>query len=407
MKLKPGVRWFGRLTAVLLGITSLPAGSNGSIAPNEWKFEQTVNLPGRGLFRVDLPVEALDAARSDLADLRIVAPDGLGVPYLIDRPRPKAEALLQPGEFRTEVLPSGTRILLTTGTKALIAGVAVTASSDNDFIKAVRVEGSHDGSKWRLLIDGQPIFKMGTGASRLRVLFGPASWEFLRLTVDDTRTAQVPFIGAELITPASSAPVDALPIVIKSHDENPNTTRVALDLGGSNLTVASLRLETADPLFMRRIAVAVPELDGDTVVEKTVGTGVVYRVELNGKIENQLEIPVEAQVRGRELIVLIHNGDSPPLPIKTISAERRLTRVLFFARDPGQYRLLYGNRACHAPEYDLSGIGTRLKTAAATELHVSPLTTNPEYKVPDDLGSLPLTGTNIDVANGSSAKRSS
>jgi Protein of unknown function (DUF3999) len=383
--------------AALLTVLFQPFLAQGAINPNEWKFQQTLDVPAHALFQVNLPVEALNAARPDLADLRILDPAGGEVPYLIDKPRPSSESTVAPAEFRTEVSSSRTQIFLTTGTKASLNGVVVTVPAGNDFIKAVRIEGSHDGSQWRLLTEGQPIFRTRAGASKLRILFPVGPWEFLRLTVDDTRTPQVPFTGAELITSASKAPVEALPIHIQSRDDGPGATRLVLDLGESNLTVATLSLATADPLFTRQVTVSVPELEGDKIVEKPIHNSVIYRLELNGKTESQLEIPVEEQIRGRELLVLIANGDSPPLPIQSVTAERRLTRIYFFAREPGQYLCLYGNSDCSAPEYDLSGISTQVKSATAVELHPSAVKENPDYKAPDQLAALSLTGAPIDL----------
>jgi len=92
-------------------------------------------------------------------------------------------------------------------------------------------------------------------------------------------------------------------------------TRLAIDFGATNLTVAFLRIKTPDPSVARLVTIAIPELADDSIREQTLCTGSIYRVDLNSKIESNLEIPIDAQIRGRELIVLINNGDSPPLII--------------------------------------------------------------------------------------------
>jgi hypothetical protein len=50
------------------------------------------------------------------------------------------------------------------------------------------------------------------------------------------------------------------------------------------------------------------------------------------------------------------------------------------------------------PRYDLSELDDQVKFAGATEVQPGPLTANPDYKQPDNLAALPLTGATIDVA---------
>ena len=123
----------------------------------------------------------------------------------------------------------------------------------------------------------------------------------------------------------------------------------------------------------------------------------IYRVNVNGKNEAHLEIPLESQLHTRELFVLIRNEDSPPLSIDTVRADRRLVRLTFFANQPGQYSLLSGNTQCAAPRYDLSALSGKLRKATATDVVPSALVPNPNYKPPEALAAVTLTGAQIDV----------
>ena len=189
-----------------------------------------------------------------------------------------------------------------------------------------------------------------------------------------------------------------VPITIKSRDESPGVTRLALDLGAANLPLASLRIDTTEPLFTRSVSLAVPEVTDDGIREQPLGEAVIYRVDVDGKSEARLDIPMEKQIRARELLVFIHNQDSPPLAVNAVQGERRLVRLIFFAREPGRYTLLSGNSQCAAPRYDLSGLGEQLKNAAAAELQPSPPAINPDYKAPEALAALTLSGASLDTA---------
>ena len=383
--------------ASLLIAALLSAESLAAMTPSEWRFSQAVDLPAAGLVRVSVPAETLDAARPELADVRITDSAGREVPYLIDRPMPRRESALRSKELRTALEPATTRIALTTGTRSMLKGVTFETPPGIEFIKAVRVEGSHDGATWLQLATDKPIFRMAGGAANPGVSFSEGVWEFLRLTIDDSRTPAVPFTGVLLQVAETGAPVEPLPIKIKARDESSGVTRLSVDLGAMNLTVASLGIETTDSVFVRPVTVSVPELANDDIREQMICTGLVYRMDLNGKVESNVEVPIDIQIPGREVVVLIDNGDSPPLIINGLHGTRRVTNLVFFAREPGRYQLLSGNSQCLAPRYDLSELGDQLKSAGGVEVRPGRLIAIADYKQPDNLAALPLTGAKIDV----------
>jgi len=207
----------------------------------------------------------------------------------------------------------------------------------------------------------------------------------------------VPFTGAQLHKARATAPVKAVPIAIKSRDESLGVTRLDVDLGTANLTLASLHIETGEPLFTRSVTLAAPEIGDDGIRERSIADAVIYCVNVNGKSEALLDIPVELQIHTRELLVLIRNEDSPPLSIAAVRGDRRAVRLIFFANQAGHYSLLSGNPQCAAPRYDLSALSQQLKNAAASEVVPSPLASNPNYKAPEALAALTLTGVKINV----------
>ena len=67
------------LTIVVIAQTCL------AFDPNEWRNTQALEVPAKGLVRVNVPAATLDASQPGLEDLRIVDPTGDQVPYLIER----------------------------------------------------------------------------------------------------------------------------------------------------------------------------------------------------------------------------------------------------------------------------------------------------------------------------------
>jgi len=111
-----------------------------------------------------------------------------------------------------------------------------------------------------------------------------------------------------------------------------------------------------------------------------------------------LTLPVEQLVRSRELLLLIENQDSPPLPITTVRAERQPVYLVFLARSAGTHHLLTGNSRCATPRYDLAALGSNLKTVAVTPLGFSPLAENPNYRPPEVLAGIQESATSLDVS---------
>jgi hypothetical protein len=373
------------------------AGAAHAITPNEWRFRQTIEVPASGLIRVSLPNDTLDAARPNLEDIRLLDPAGHEVPYIIDRSLDEPESEIRPRDFQAQIESSMTRLRIETGTDATLRGVSLEAPGTGEFIKPVRIEGSHDGINWQLLVDHEPIFRLAGGATKLQVPLPRSSWPFLRVTIDDSRSAPVAFTGAQLRTGAVSSPTESMPVSMKSRDENPGVTRLVLTLGATNLTPVALHIETTEPLFARPVTVALARINGDEVTEQPLVSAVVYRMDVNGKTEARLDIPVDRQVDARELILFIQNGDSPPLGIAAVRGERRVVYLTFPAHEPGRYVMLTGNNQSAAPNYDLAALARDLKAARTTPLTASPVVANPDYQAADALAAVSFAGVKLDV----------
>lgn len=368
-----------------------------ALTPNQWQYRQSINLPGTGLVQINLPPATSNIARPDLSDLRIIDFNEKEIPFLIDQPTPRPESSVPVTDFRADIVAAETRLLITTNGASTTAGVVLDTPASANFIKAARVEGSNDQKDWRVLRSGAPLFRMGNGAVNLRVVFPEGRWHFLRVVVDDNRTPPIPWTSARLIVAGSSAPTEPVSVTIKSRDENPGTTRLGIDLSDANLRIASIRIGTSEPVFTRSVTVAAPELSAQNLQEEILSSAVLYRVDVNGKVEAHLDLPIDKQIFGRELVLLIDNGDSPPLLISEVRADRRITRLIFFAATPGAYSLLSGNNQCESPRYDLGQLGDQLRGAGAIQGQVGLPAPNPGYNPAESLPQDFAAGAKIDV----------
>src|SRR5438045_5125449 len=152
--------------------------------PNEWRNTQAVEVPAKGLVRVNVPAATLDAAQHGLEDLRIIDSTGSQVPYLAERLLPEPESTIRPTEFRSIIENGALHLIHKTGTSAPIIGVSLETPATR-FMRAADVEGSNDGRTWIKLAGGDSLFQLPNGATKLRVSVPEGAWQFLRVTIDE------------------------------------------------------------------------------------------------------------------------------------------------------------------------------------------------------------------------------
>ena len=376
----------------LLGLSAAAAN-----LPSDWPREQSFAVSNTGLVKISLPVATLDSARPALEDLRLYDDAGQEIPYVIERPAPAPKVVPAAKSFRVSLNPDNTVIILETGLTQAVDGVTLETPANN-FIKAVRVESSEDGQRWQWLAQGRPIFRQPNGARSLEVSWPATVSVWLRLTADDQRSEPIPFTGARVHAATSeTAPGEWMPVKISQRDENPGETRLALDLGAANLDIAALQIETAEPLFLRQVSLAAPELVNDAIREQPIGRGAIFRVDVPGQAPaGNLSLPLEQIIRSRGLVLFINNGDSAPLPISGAQVERRPVLLVFLARQTGTFHLLTGNSQCAAPRYDLAALQMNLKSVAVWPVKIQPLSNNPSFRAPEVLGGVELVGAPLD-----------
>ena len=390
------LRWRRRDIARLL-LASFVTGHSFAATFSEWQQRQSIEVSAPGLVKVALPPATLDALRPSLEDLRLADSSGNEVPFLIQRPAPEPAPVRAARSFKPVLRGAATVLEIETGTDVPINAVTL-ETPEREFIKAVRIEGSQDGQRFSVIADGIPIFRQST-ASELTVHFPSGTWPWLRLTLDDQRSPPAAVTGARLhAADALAAPAEPVAVAVKSREELDTDTRLVLDLGAANLTLAWIEIETTEALFQREIEARVPELVGEEIREAEVARGFIYALDAGNFTQvRKTTLPLDGQVRSRELILVIRNLDSPPLAISAVRASRRPVFLLFQARQADPHVLYAGNSQCPAPRYDLSGLASQLKNARSATLAPGLVAPNPEYRPPETLPGLRETGASLDT----------
>ena len=398
-----------RQTAVLLALWAATGGL-GAITPTEWSHRQTLTVEAPGLTRVAVPASTFDANQPGLADLRLVDASGREVSYLLDTPPPSDEAARRNRFFRPQSFDCSlgsndtTQLSVATGTAENLDAIDLESAAPF-FLKAAHVDISADGKDWQSLGAAVPIFRQ-FGAEKLRLSLNRKPAPFIRVTLDDFHTRPIAFTGAKLLrTPAHAAPPDLVPLGarISRRDEFVGETVLTVTLDGRHVPLASLEFATQEPLFMRRVTIAVREVNGAVSSESTIGSGTIYRVAIDGApARTQLELPLEFTPLTCELLVHFHNGDSPPLAIAGVQARQHPVNLLFMAPVATTFTLLSGNAQVAAPRYDLAAFAGEMRGANARVGTLGELEPMPDYRPRESLSiaplpDVPLTGAPLDA----------
>ena len=395
------------LGLLLALLATLPGGA--ALTPTEWQHRQTVKAVAPGLTKIALSAITLDAAQPDLSDLRLIDAQGQEVAYLLDRDlavrglepvRP-----LSPRSFRSSPSGDTTQLVFEIGTTAPLESIDLETTVPY-FLKAAHVEISSDGNEWKSLGAAVPLFRQ-FGAEQLRLSLNREKAAFVRVTLDDFRSRKIEFTGARLFAFQNNVeppPLVPLGAKLTRRDEFANETVLTVTLDGRHVPLAALSFDARDPLFMRRVTVAIREVQGAASAERVIDAGTIYRVSLDGApARAQLELPLAFSPPTRELLVHIHNGDSPPLTLDGVSAKQHPLNLLFLAPAAGTYSLLSGNPQAAAPRYDLAAFAGEMRKAEAATVTAGDLEAMPDYHPRESLGTaplpdVPLAGAPLDTA---------
>jgi hypothetical protein len=155
--------------------------------------------------------------------------------------------------FQATLAEGETILLIETAGNAAVEGVTLDAAPV-DFLKAASVDGSNDRETWTVLTTAAPVFRQA-GSSQLHLPLPPGTWRWLRVRVDDRRSAPVAFTGASVHRPLAPAPVEPCPADIASIETVASVTRLRARLPAAHLQLASIEFDTPEALFTRKVQV--------------------------------------------------------------------------------------------------------------------------------------------------------
>lgn len=384
----------------LLAAAAAPCAAQPS--PAEWAFTMPLRVESPGLVKVRLPMPLVSEAQPSLGDLRLLDSSGQEAAFLTQSPARTDAVTVALESFQSSLSAGRTNASgqVSRSQRELVFDGLRLQTPAPDFLKAATVEVSPDCAVWRTAARSQPLFRTREGAEKLEVSFPPSRAACARLSLDDIKSQPIPVQGLELRAQAAEpAGLDRVSGELLDDSSDASQTRIRLQLPAANLKLASVRLETSQPMFMRRVSLLSRVYRDGNIQEDTLGEGTIYRMAAAGAgSAESLRIPLMAQVPGREVVVRIANGDSRPLSVKRVEFEVVPTELIFFSQQAGDYTLLAGNPAVPARNYDVGSFADRMKLASFETARLGPLASNPGFQPAEPLPGVPEAGSPLDVS---------
>lgn len=352
-----------------------------------WTHRQTVRVTQPGLTRLELEPALLDASRTTggtpFHDLRVINPAGVETPYIIALPRTMRPASVNAEGFKATLNPTTTVLEFQPPDTLTIQELVLKTNGEN-FIKAATLEASSDGTTWQTLSRGEVLCRQN-GTERLRLPIAPAVWKHFRITIDDSRTRPVAFTGAQIVRELPELRTVPHPATIRSRTEEKNASRLTLDLGTANMMLGSVRVHTPELVFQR-------------VSTLLNATHTLFRIQHETFTAEDLQIPAHQLAATREVELVIHNGDSPPLRLDRVEVTRHLVPLVFQADTAGEWQLYIGNAQAPEPRYDIAALSDKLRDANASSATASAVAANAEFRKTATAPAVGETGAAIDVS---------
>lgn len=303
---------------------------------------------------LELTDAVLGQTKTGLPDLRIYSGEG-EIPY----------ALVTEQDFRTtakakeaEIINRGKDAQGNLQFEVLIPASQVVRqltviSPDKNFIRKVKVEGSHDQQDWLTMTEDNIIFDLTNEQKgrHMEVNMEPSNFSYLRITIFNEGKGTFNFEGISL-----SAQMEA--VVVTETKERPynqltkssrdGVQEYTFDLLQPNLPSGELEIVTNEVNFNRSVELYACENNKDW---NLIAQGEIFAYRLDKLTAKQLAIKYSSSVRYLKL--KIHDQDNPQLNILAIKIKGSNPLLVMPADRTKETMLYWGSNQMIVPVYDI------------------------------------------------------
>lgn len=340
------------------------------MAAAAFSHERMITPGGAGPNRLEVDVALLTGAHMHLRDLRLFDARQREVPYLLVDPK-VGQRWIKDGHL-LPIPPSKTSSgwEVDLGRAEVIDRVSL-GVIEEPFMKRVSIEGSGDRARWTRLADTTVFDLPESQLQRAAVAFAPGRYRYIRAVFDDRSSAPVTLqsILARQYEPEARLNEPRLEVPFARRASEPGKSRYRIRLPGPHLALNAVEIEVAGGNVFRTATVTEPRLEDGAVTPENLGTATLRRAESGGMVAAEMVIQI-APPDGREIDLVIDDGNNPPLTITAIRVRFPPQPWIYFESPDGAPLVArYGNPALAGPSYDLEASRAyveRKKVARAT-----------------------------------------
>jgi hypothetical protein len=349
-------------TSKLLALVLLSA--TASIA--YFKYQRPVQLSGTGQRYVTIDDSVWSHARPDLGDLRLYNGQTELAYALLTEHGSQQHEHNEVSVLQQSVVGGKTQFLIDMSSVAEYDHVDLRLGA-RDFVAHFRVEGQDDlhGTQWATLGDSilYDLSREHLG-NNFMLRLPRSTYKYLRVTVDG------PVKPSDILGAISELHEDRKP-VWRNVNNTPALKQDGKDTVLTFTVPANVPLEkinfavdAAQPNFRRSVEI---RDDKDNILS----TGEISRIHMvraGQRIVSEDDEVDFSEIGQKQLKVVIHNGDDPPLKMTSASLEQIERRLYFDAPAQGQLTLYYGDEKLDRPEYDYAKLFLASRDALAAQL---------------------------------------
>ena len=364
-----------RLALLVLLAGLFPAAAEEGLRPADPSFrftrEVTPGASGPNRLAVDVPLLSGSGSRSGaalLSDLRLVAPDGSEVPYLLVTPPPR-----EPEWVRASILP----VPATKTASGFEADLGALHPIDRlrvsglpaPFLKRLRLEGSGDRARWTVLAEEGTLFDLpDEGLSRTEIGFPAGEHRWLRLAWNDARSGRVPLpdrVDARLAGSGGRPEPLVEEIPFERRASEPGRSRFRLKLPAAGLPIAAIEVRVAAGNVLREARVLESRLSGGRLVPFGLGRGTLRRAERDDASAAEMTIRVSRPAEA-EMELVVEDAGNPSLePAAVAAVLEDLPWIYFESADGAALSARFGASGRTRPRYDLEAVRPALLKGSA------------------------------------------
>jgi hypothetical protein len=329
---------------------------------SSWPFfvEVTPNAGAPGIYDLVVPLEVMDKAREDLADLRLYDSSSREIPYAVRIRREIADKReIGARVFNRAIVGSTTsEVSVDLGESPGEHNEVEIETSGKNFRRQVEVEGSDSGKEWRTLETGGMLFSFeaqNRAVASSRVTYPTSRYRYLRVRVlrDELTDDKAPEITGVRVMMAVRAKGELttwavyVPLYQLLRNQGAPASQWTIDLG-ARVPCDRLTLEIMDASFSRPFYI---ESVDDPENVRLIASGELTRHVGEAR---PLVITFDEEVYARKLRLLITDYSNQTLSITSIQASAPARQLVFELKEPSAQplRLFFGNPKVTAPHYD-------------------------------------------------------